>query len=67
MAAPVSAVNFHQFQVNGRDYTIIPAGFIENGCEAYEVLDESDEFIDTVFRSPLHDLEVVAETWASSH
>lgn len=68
MAAPVSmSMNFHQFQVNEREYTIIPAGFTQNGCEAYEVLDERDEFIDTVFRSPLHDLGFVAEAWAASH
>ena len=59
------AMNFHQFDVENKEYCLIPAGFSENGCEAYEVLDERDEFVTTVFCSPLQDLAEVAHHWAN--
>lgn len=55
------------FDHESKQYTVFPAGWVENGCDVFEiVLSETDEFVDTIFVSPLEDVSDAFDRWKAS-
>lgn len=65
-ATPVMPSAEFYFEHAGVDYVVYPAGWVENGCDVFDIsLRSNDEFVDTVYISPLDEVADVFAAWAA--
>lgn len=53
----------YNFKHNGQNYTATDANWAKNGMQAWDILDENEDFVATVFVHPFECVEMSVEKW----
>lgn len=56
-----------QFEARGKRFIAVDAGWQKNGYRVYEILDETDSYVDTVMVHPLDGIASVVDDWIQNY
>lgn len=56
-----------QFVAHGKRFTAIDSGWEKNGYRVYEILDETEAYVDSVMVHPLDSIVDTVDEWAKNY
>lgn len=56
-----------QFEAHGRRFMAVDSGWTKNGYRVYDILDETDDYIDIVLVHPLDSIVDAVDEWAKNY